>query len=63
MNKGKRLYDMGGDILSEDSNFYPSNTAQGSMWPRDGKKPKQSKKARANTPNKNFKDKCFNKNC
>lgn len=34
---GKRLYEMGGDITSD---FYSSNSANGSMWPGGKKKKK-----------------------
>jgi hypothetical protein len=38
MKAGTRLYDMGGDIVS---NFYPSGSAQSSMWPGGPKKKKK----------------------
>jgi hypothetical protein len=70
--KGLHTYAVGG-INTED--FAPGNKALTNMITLnpsrvpeamqilDGdKKPKQSKAARRNTPNKNFKDKCFKRN-
>jgi hypothetical protein len=70
--KGLHTYAVGG-INTED--FAPGNKALTNMinsnpsrvpeaMPNFGgdKKPKQSKAARRNTPNKNFKDKCFKRN-
>jgi uncharacterized protein YbjQ (UPF0145 family) len=52
----------GAVINTED--FMKSNQSNiGSMLGgRDGGKVKQSKKARKNTPNRNFRDKCYNPN-
>ena len=40
MKTGKRLYDMGGDVIAD---YFPSNMAENTMWP--GRKNKASKKA------------------
>jgi hypothetical protein len=62
MKAGTRLYNMGGDIVS---NFYPSGSAQSTILSggKDKKKRnKQSKTAKRNTPNQGFKDKCYKRN-
>ena len=55
-----RLYDEGGDIIS---NFYPSNTSTASLWPGDGRTKVSKKAKRYNKRNILCKgSKCYNPN-